>query len=96
VDEIRPYLDKGTRLTTFEITTALAMLHLPARAKRSGFGSRAGGRLDATNVVLPVVSVITSLSYDHMNITGSTLAEIAGERLGSSNQGAGGGIASEG
>ena len=41
-----------------------------------------GGRLDATNVVLPIVSVITSLSYDHMAVLGNTLAQIAGEKAG--------------
>jgi dihydrofolate synthase/folylpolyglutamate synthase len=41
-----------------------------------------GGRLDATNVVIPKVSVITSLSYDHMAVLGNTLAEIAGEKAG--------------
>jgi dihydrofolate synthase / folylpolyglutamate synthase len=38
--------------------------------------------LDATNVVTPKVSVITSLSYDHMAVLGNTLAEIAGEKAG--------------
>ena len=41
-----------------------------------------GGRLDATNIVTPKVSVITSLSYDHMAVLGNTLAEIAGEKAG--------------
>jgi dihydrofolate synthase/folylpolyglutamate synthase len=41
-----------------------------------------GGRLDATNIVSPRVSVITSLSYDHMAVLGNTLAEIAGEKAG--------------
>jgi dihydrofolate synthase/folylpolyglutamate synthase len=41
-----------------------------------------GGRLDATNVVDPLVSVITSISYDHMSVLGSTLQEIAAEKGG--------------
>jgi dihydrofolate synthase/folylpolyglutamate synthase len=41
-----------------------------------------GGRLDATNVMLPKVSVITSLSYDHMAVLGDTLAQIAREKAG--------------
>ena len=41
-----------------------------------------GGRLDATNIVTPRVSVITSLSYDHMAVLGNTLAAIAGEKAG--------------
>ena len=39
-----------------------------------------GGRLDATNVIDPVLVVITSISYDHMNILGETIEEIAGEK----------------
>lgn len=41
-----------------------------------------GGRFDATNVVNPLVSVITTISYDHMNILGNTLGEIAYEKAG--------------
>jgi len=41
-----------------------------------------GGRLDATNVTQPLVSVITSISYDHMQILGNTLTEIATEKAG--------------
>jgi len=41
-----------------------------------------GGRLDATNICIPVVSVITSISYDHTYLLGDTLAEIAGEKGG--------------
>ena len=41
-----------------------------------------GGRLDSTNVIIPLVSVIVSISYDHMNILGNSLTEIAGEKAG--------------
>jgi dihydrofolate synthase/folylpolyglutamate synthase len=41
-----------------------------------------GGRLDATNLVDPMVFVISSLSYDHMNALGSTMIQIAGEKAG--------------
>src|SRR5690348_7700521 len=41
-----------------------------------------GGRLDATNVVEPVVSVITDISLDHQKFLGNTIAEIAGEKAG--------------
>lgn len=41
-----------------------------------------GGRLDSTNVIVPLVSVITSISYDHMQILGNTLGEIAFEKAG--------------
>ena len=39
-----------------------------------------GGRLDSTNVITPLVSVITSIGYDHMQFLGETLGEIAGEK----------------
>ena len=41
-----------------------------------------GGRLDSTNVILPLLSVITNISYDHVQTLGNTLAEIAGEKAG--------------
>ncbi len=41
-----------------------------------------GGRLDATNVTHPLVSVITSISYDHMEVLGNTLTKIATEKAG--------------
>ena len=41
-----------------------------------------GGRLDSTNVISPLLSVITNISYDHMNMLGNTLVEIAGEKAG--------------
>ncbi len=41
-----------------------------------------GGRMDSTNIIRPALSVITNISYDHVNILGNTLAEIAGEKAG--------------
>ena len=41
-----------------------------------------GGRLDATNILLPIISVITSISLDHVNILGDTLTKIASEKAG--------------
>lgn len=41
-----------------------------------------GGRLDSTNVILPQLSIITNIGYDHMNMLGNTLPEIAGEKAG--------------
>ena len=68
---------------TYEIATALAFLYFrEAKASQAVIEVGLGGRLDATNVVEPLVSVITSISYDHMQILGDTLAEIAGEKAG--------------
>ena len=41
-----------------------------------------GGRLDSTNIITPLLSVITNISYDHQNMLGDTLPEIAGEKAG--------------
>ena len=88
VEEIKPFVAKVPKLTTFEITTALGFL---AFAKQGCAAAvievGLGGRLDATNVVMPKVSVITSLSYDHMAVLGDTLAKIAGEKAGIIKQG---------
>jgi dihydrofolate synthase/folylpolyglutamate synthase len=83
VEEVKPAVARIPKLTTFEITTAigfLAFAKIGVNAAVIEVGL--GGRLDATNVVLPKVSVITSLSYDHMAVLGNTLAQIAGEKAG--------------
>ena len=41
-----------------------------------------GGRLDCTNIITPVLSVITNISFDHTQFLGNTLAEIAAEKAG--------------
>ena len=83
VDEIKPHVAKIEKLTTFEITTALAFMAFGKYGVNAAvFEVGLGGRLDATNIVTPKVSVITSLSYDHMAVLGNTLALIAGEKAG--------------
>lgn len=83
VDEIKPHVAKIEKLTTFEITTALAFLAFAKyNVTAAVFEVGLGGRLDATNIVTPNVSVITSLSYDHTAVLGNTLALIAGEKAG--------------
>ncbi len=69
--------------TFFEITTAMGLLHFArsgARALVLEVGM--GGRLDSTNVVRPVVSLITNISFDHTRQLGNTLAAIAREKAG--------------
>lgn len=69
--------------TFFEITTALALAwYQKQRASWIVLETGLGGRLDATNVVTPAVSVITSIGLDHTKFLGVTLAEIAGEKAG--------------
>ena len=83
VEEIKPAVTKIPKLTTFEITTAIAFLAFAKQnVDAAVFEVGLGGRLDATNVITPKVSVITSLSYDHMAVLGNTLAKIAGEKAG--------------
>src|ERR1700752_2212068 len=67
----------------FEMMTAIAFLHF-AREKvdLAVLEVGMGGRLDATNVVDPRVSVITDISLDHQKFLGNTLTEIAGEKAG--------------
>lgn len=80
VETERPGLGE---VTAFELTTAMALLHF----RREGCEVAVvevglGGTLDATNVVDPAVSVITSLDYEHTAILGPTMAEIAANKAG--------------
>lgn len=83
VEQVKPAVAQIHKLTTFEITTAIGFLafawqNVDVAVIEVGLG----GRLDATNVVHPLVAVITSLSYDHTAVLGDTLAEIAAEKAG--------------
>lgn len=69
--------------TEFEIITCAALLYFHnKKVDYAVIEVGLGGRLDSTNVIMPLVSVITSISYDHMNILGNTLSEIAYEKAG--------------
>ena len=83
VEEVKPAVARIPKLTTFEITTAIGLLAFAKNDVNAAvIEVGLGGRLDATNIVTPQVSVITSLSYDHMAVLGNTLAQIAGEKAG--------------
>ncbi len=83
VDEIRPLIDARPKVSVFELITALAMWHFAREAVDLGvFEVGLGGRLDATNVLTPLVSLITSISIDHIGVLGTTLAQIAREKAG--------------
>jgi dihydrofolate synthase/folylpolyglutamate synthase len=83
VNEIQPLVDQVPNLTTYEIVTAIAFAHFARAGVNAGsIEVGLGGRLDATNVLLPVVSVITSLSYDHTQLLGDRLSDIAREKSG--------------
>ena len=74
---------KAMKPTYFEVTTLIAAL-LFARAKCDYvlWEVGMGGRLDATNIVTPLVSVITGISMEHKQYLGDTLQKIAGEKAG--------------
>lgn len=67
----------------FEVTTAMAFqyfkdMHVDVAVIEVGLG----GRLDCTNIITPILSVITNISFDHTQFLGDTLAKIAGEKAG--------------
>lgn len=84
MDKIREMKAKGfEEPTQFEMYTAMAFLYFAS--KKVDFAVievGLGGRYDATNVIYPQLSVITSISYDHMDILGNTIKEIAEEKAG--------------
>jgi dihydrofolate synthase/folylpolyglutamate synthase len=83
VEEIKPAVARVPYLTTFEITTALGFLYFARQGCEAAvIEVGLGGRLDATNIVTPRVSVISSLSLDHTLVLGDTLTKIAGEKAG--------------
>ena len=76
-------LSSPEQLTFFEALTVAAMLYFAREAVDIAVVEVGlGGRLDATNVLLPKVSVIASLGLDHTEVLGSTLAAIAREKVG--------------
>lgn len=88
VEEIKPAVATISMLTTFELTTALGFLYFArAGCTAAVIEVGLGGRLDATNVITPHVSVITTISYDHTAVLGNTLAKIAREKAGIIKQG---------
>ena len=83
LDEIKPAVESTPGVTTFEVTTAMGFLYFARQqVDLAVLEVGLGGRLDATNVITPRVSVITSLSLDHTYLLGHTLPEIAREKGG--------------
>lgn len=74
-DEIQP--------SFFELTVAMAFDYFEKeKVDIAVIETGLGGRLDSTNIITPILSVITNIGYDHMNILGNTLEEIAAEKAG--------------
>jgi len=89
VNEIKPMLEKIRftkkfgKLSFFEVYTAIGFKYfIEKKVDFVVLETGLGGRLDATNVVLPLVSIITHIGYDHMDKLGYTLKEIAYEKAG--------------
>jgi dihydrofolate synthase/folylpolyglutamate synthase len=89
VAQLKPVLERVAahpefrQPTFFEAVTALALLYFREQnADIIAWETGLGGRLDATNVVTPLVSVITNIGFDHMQYLGETLAQIAAEKSG--------------
>jgi len=81
--QLEPLLAQRPKVTVFEAITALAMAYMAEQRIDVGvYEVGLGGRLDATNVLSPQVSVITSISMDHMQVLGNTLSQIAREKAG--------------
>ncbi len=75
LDEIQP--------SFFEMTVAMAFVYFnEEKVDFAVIETGLGGRLDSTNVIMPLLSVITNISFDHKDILGHTIAEIAMEKAG--------------
>ncbi|WP_368188391.1 folylpolyglutamate synthase/dihydrofolate synthase family protein [Aestuariibius sp. HNIBRBA575] len=75
--------NNGENITYFEITTVAGLLAFAeTAADYTLLEVGLGGRLDATNVITPAISVITPIDLDHQQFLGDTLPEIAGEKAG--------------
>ena len=67
----------------FELTTAMAFKYFAEQqVDIAVIEVGLGGRLDCTNIITPILSVITNISFDHTGFLGDTLAKIAGEKAG--------------
>ncbi|MDH5202014.1 MAG: bifunctional folylpolyglutamate synthase/dihydrofolate synthase, partial [Nitrospirota bacterium] len=84
-DEVREIVARSGDFspTFFEVVTAIALKYFKRKKIDIAVVEVGmGGRLDATNIITPAVSVITNISYDHMKFLGNTLKEIATEKTG--------------
>lgn len=76
-------LSQNIQPSFFELTVAMAFDYFAQeKVDVAVIETGLGGRLDSTNIITPVLSVITNIGYDHMNLLGNTLEEIATEKAG--------------
>ncbi len=82
VGENKPYFER-VKPSFFEMTVAMAFKYFAdEQVDIAVVEVGMGGRLDSTNIITPLVSVITNIGYDHMQFLGNTLADIAREKAG--------------
>lgn len=82
VQQVQPSIEQLDP-SFFELTVAMAFQYFALeQVDIAIIEVGLGGRLDSTNIITPELSVITNISYDHMNMLGNTLPEIAGEKAG--------------
>ena len=82
VDALRPVIEE-VQATFFEATTAIAFRYFAdEKIDVAVVETGLGGRLDSTNVLLPIASVITTIGLDHTQILGGTIEEVAAEKGG--------------
>ena len=85
-EQLRPILEQfpaEQHPTFFEVVTVMALLYfVTQRCDVVIWETGLGGRLDATNIVTPLASLITNIQYDHQKWLGETLASIASEKAG--------------
>ena len=88
-EKLRPIIQKlektedGRGPTFFELITAMAFLEFQRqKVDLAIIETGLGGRLDSTNVINPELSIITTVGFDHCEILGNTLSEIASEKAG--------------
>ncbi|MCI8640515.1 MAG: bifunctional folylpolyglutamate synthase/dihydrofolate synthase [Clostridia bacterium] len=88
IEKIKPKIDKynslnNSQVTLFELETTMAILYFyENNCDFVVLETGLGGLYDCTNIVNPIVSIITSIGYDHTNILGNTLVEIATQKAG--------------
>ncbi|MEM7299068.1 MAG: Mur ligase family protein, partial [Bacteroidota bacterium] len=82
VDRIKPTIE-AIEPSFFEITVAMAFDYFAnEKVDIAVIETGLGGRLDSTNVIIPEACLITNIGYDHMDMLGDTLAQIASEKAG--------------
>ncbi len=87
---VEQYQEEFKRINAsfFEITTAMAFAYFKhKKVDYAVIETGLGGRLDSTNIISPILSVITNIGYDHQQFLGNTLEKIAGEKSGIIKQG---------